>query len=98
MSHANTRQSTKWDQLSSKSDSALVEVLRKSEDKEEENLALQILQDRYQPKLERLLRRELPSDWVDEIAQEIWIGFYNYVCVKEVYKGVPNLLWGIARN
>jgi DNA-directed RNA polymerase specialized sigma24 family protein len=98
MSDRETRSLRTRGQLSRKSDLALAEVLKKSEEPREVNLALEILQERHQAKIKKFLRQKLPSEWVDDIEQEIWFGFYNYVCVKEIDKGVPNLLGTIARN
>lgn len=90
--------SDKYDSWSAKkSDGQLVDVL-KAEDQRDKDLAARILQERYHPKLLRYVSKKLPYDWVEDVTQEIWAGFYKYVRLEEIKEGVSNLLWTIARN
>jgi DNA-directed RNA polymerase specialized sigma24 family protein len=90
--------SNKYDSWSAKkSDEQLAEVLR-GDNRDDIEIATLLLRDRYQTKLIGYVGKKLPYDWVEDITQDIWAAFYNYVRVEGVRKGVSNLLWRIARN
>lgn len=81
-----------------KSDIALVDVIRATEDPTVRDRAFAVIQQRYDERLNRYLRRKLPSDWVEPTKQQIWDGFLIYISTHNITTGVPNLLMTIARN
>jgi RNA polymerase sigma factor (sigma-70 family) len=80
----------------SRSEEWLADAWRKG-DQLDKDLAGLILFENYQPRLLRYLAMKLPYDWVEPTAQEVWVSFYKVVTVKGVRKGVPNLLWTMAK-
>lgn len=97
MSDKARRGSSKYETWLTKSDEWLAEVLQRG-DPQDIDLALQILHDRYQAKLERRLIGKFPEDWVETVIQNIWISFYNEVKVKGITKQVSSLLGKIAKR
>ena len=94
----NARWSDKYDSWASKKpDMYLVEVLR-GQDQQENDLAMRILQNRYDYKIGRFVSSALPPDWVPDVSQEIWTAVFEYVRVKEVKVGFSSLLMGIVRH
>lgn len=89
---------SQYDTWKNKTDVWLAEVIRQGDSAEASDQAMRILQERFQQRLQSYVAQKLPYDWVEEVVQEVWLGFYRYVKVKEIKQDVPNLLWGIARR
>ncbi|MFC1976588.1 RNA polymerase sigma factor, partial [Chloroflexota bacterium] len=92
---------SKYDSWSvKKSDDWLVDVLR-GENRAEMELALQVLQDRYEGRLRRYVYSKVRGhQWLeaDDIVQDAFIAFFWYVQANQIKKSVQALLHRIARN
>lgn len=84
---------TDW---SEQSDVYLVGALQ-SEHPVEVESAMSAFQAKYRTQLEHYVRRSLPLDWVEDVLQEIWIGFYRRASVERI-ENPAALLKRIARN
>lgn len=84
---------TDW---SEKPDIWLTDALQ-SEQPDEVESALSAFQAKYRMQLERYVRRSLPFDWVEDVLQEIWVGFYRRARVERIENSAA-LLKRIAQH
>lgn len=90
-----TKQSGNWDR---KSEEWLLSAL-KSESEEDVNQAIETLRQQFGPQIRRAVRAKVPSDWVDDVVQDVWIGFYQRVVSGQVkiQTSIGPYLSGITR-
>lgn len=86
------------DLFEKKTDMALAEIARLSEDPDERNRVFEEIYRRHNQQVVTRLRRVLPIDWVETTKQQIWEEFSYYICANTVDDDLSKLLRGFVRN
>jgi DNA-directed RNA polymerase specialized sigma24 family protein len=70
----------------------------KSTNKDDRDNAWLGLREKYQPMLEGMVGKKYPSHLVEDVVNDIWVAFFDYILVEEIRKGVSQVLSGIAKH